>query len=84
MANTGTAAWTAWTVTWIWPGDQKITYPWNAQVTQRGANVTAVNMGYNGTVPAGGSTSFGFQGTWSSSNTPPAAFSVNCKACTIG
>ena len=84
VANTGTAAWNGWTVTWTWPGDQKITSGWNAQVSQSGANATAVNMSYNAAVPAGGSTSFGFQGTWSSSNASPTAFSVNGKACTVG
>ena len=84
LANTGTSAWNGWTATWTWPGDQKVTSAWNAQVGQSGAKVTAVNLGYNGAVPAGGSTSFGFQGTWSSSNASPTAFSVNGNACTVG
>jgi hypothetical protein len=81
VANTGTSAWTSWTVKWSFPGDQKITYAWNAQVTQSGSAVTAVNMSYNGSVPAGGSTTFGFQGTWSSSNASPTAFTVNGTTC---
>jgi len=84
LANTGTSAWTGWTATWTWPGDQKITSPWNAAVTQSGTGVTATNLGYNGNVPVGGSTSFGFQGTWSSSNASPTAFTVNGMACTVG
>jgi len=84
LTNTGTAAWNGWTVTWTWPGDQKVTSAWNAQVSQSSANATAVNLSYNAGVPAGGSTSFGFQGTWSSSNTSPTAFSVNGNACTVG
>ena len=84
VANTGTSAWNGWTVTWSWPGDQKVTSAWNAAVTQSGTGVTATNLGYNGTVAAGGSTSFGFQGTWSSSNASPTAFTVNGMACSIG
>ncbi|HEV2344854.1 MAG TPA: cellulose binding domain-containing protein [Actinocrinis sp.] len=81
IANNGTSGWTSWTVKWSFPGDQKITSAWNAQVTQSGSAVTAVNMGYNGSVPVGGSTTFGFQGTWSSSNASPTAFTVNGAAC---
>jgi endo-1,4-beta-xylanase len=33
--------------------------------------VTCVNALYNGTVPSGGSVSFGFNGTWSGSNPVP-------------
>ncbi len=84
VANTGTTAWSGWTVAWTWPGDQKVTNAWNAQVTQSGTKVTATNVSYNGAVPAGGSTSFGFQGTWSSSNASPTAFTVNGNACTVG
>lgn len=84
LSNTGTAAWTSWTAAFTFPGDQKITNAWNATVTQSGENVTAVNMSYNGGVPAGGSTSFGFQGTWSANNASPTAFTVNGVPCTTG
>ncbi|NUP53450.1 MAG: alpha-L-arabinofuranosidase [Catenulispora sp.] len=84
LANTGTSTWNGWTVTWTWPGDQKVTSPWNAAVTQSGTSVTATNLSYNGTVAAGGSTSFGFQGTWSANNASPTAFTVNGAACSVG
>jgi cellulase/cellobiase CelA1 len=82
IANAGTTPWSGWTVTFTFGGDQKITNAWNATVTQSGTKVTAVNVGYNGTVAPGASASFGFQGTWSSSSTPPTAFTVNGMACT--
>ena len=41
LANTGTTVWNGWTVTWTWPGDQKVTNAWNAQVTQSGANAAS-------------------------------------------
>jgi cellulase/cellobiase CelA1 len=81
VTNTATTPWQGWTVTFTFGGDQKITNAWNATVTQSGANVTAVNVGYNGTVAAGGSTSFGFQGNWSTSSTAPTAFAVNGTTC---
>jgi hypothetical protein len=44
--------------------------------------VTIANESYNATIPAGGSTSLGFQGTWSASDAAPTAFTVNGTACT--
>ncbi|MFD0634499.1 cellulose binding domain-containing protein [Catenulispora yoronensis] len=84
LTNTSSAAWSSWTTSWKFPGDQKITSAWNATATQTGNVATAVNMGYNGTVATGASTSFGFQGTWTSNDTDPpsSAFSVNGVACT--
>ncbi|HVV19335.1 MAG TPA: endo-1,4-beta-xylanase [Pseudonocardiaceae bacterium] len=79
--NTGTAAMSGWRLTFTFPGDQKITNAWNATVTQSGAAVTAVNANYNATIGPGGSASLGFQGTWTSNDTSPSAFSVNGTAC---
>jgi Glycosyl hydrolase family 12/Cellulose binding domain len=81
VANTSSAALNGWTLTFAFPGDQKVTSAWNATVTQSGSGVTAKSMTYNANIPAGGSTSFGFQGTWGSSNASPTAFSVNGTAC---
>jgi hypothetical protein len=69
--NTGTTATKGWKVTWTYAGSQKITNSWNGTVTQSGAAVTATNVGYNGAIPAGGSASFGFQGTYTGSNAAP-------------
>lgn len=60
--NTGTVAMNGWTVKFNYPGDQKITSAWNATATQSGQTVTAVNVGYNGTIGPGGNTAFGVQG----------------------
>jgi hypothetical protein len=82
IANTGSSALTGWTLTFAFPGDQKITNAWNATVTQSGPNVTATNLSYNATIPPSGSQSFGFQGTWTTNDTSPGSFSVNGIACT--
>ncbi|WP_426514607.1 cellulose binding domain-containing protein [Dactylosporangium sp. McL0621] len=71
MKNNGTTPISSWRVTWTWAGNQQIGSSWNAGVTSSGRTVTAVNMNYNGTIPPGGSTSFGFQGTYSGTNTAP-------------
>ncbi|MDI1461227.1 cellulose-binding domain-containing protein [Catellatospora sp. KI3] len=70
-----------WTIGWTWPGDQKITNGWNATVTQSGTAVTAVNLAYNADLAPGASLEFGMQGTWTSSNTAPTAFTVNGAPC---
>lgn len=51
-------------------------------VTQSGANMTITNASYNARVAPSGSTSPGFQGTWTSSDAAPAAFTLNGTACT--
>lgn len=71
ISNKGTAATSSWRVTWTWPGNQTITNSWNASVTQSGTGVTASNLSYNGNIPAGGSTSFGFQASYSGTNGAP-------------
>ncbi|MGC9670454.1 cellulose-binding domain-containing protein [Planosporangium sp. 12N6] len=70
-----------WALTWTYPAGQQVTSAWNATVTQSGTAVRATNVSWNGEVPAGGSTEFGFQGTWTSSNPAPTDFALNGVAC---
>lgn len=81
ISNTGTATFSGWTLSFVFPGDERITNTWNATVTQSGASVSAVNLSYNATIPPGGSQSFGFQGTWVSDDASPVTFSVNGLTC---
>ncbi|MDX2678853.1 cellulase family glycosylhydrolase [Streptomyces sp. NY05-11A] len=76
VTNTGTTALSSWKVTWTWSGAQQITNIWNASYTQTGSTVTAVNAAHNGSVPAGGSASFGFGGAPGGGGAP----SVSCTA----
>ena len=82
IANTGTTAINGWSLTFTFPGDQKITSNFNGGLSQSGENVTLTNAGYNGTIAAGASITDGFQGTWTSSDASPASFSINGAACT--
>jgi O-glycosyl hydrolase len=84
IADSGTAPISGWTLAFTFPGDQKITNGWNGTVSQSGESVTINNAGYNATIAAGGSTSLGFQGTWTNSDAAPTAFTVNGAACTTG
>ena len=82
ISNTGTSAINGWTLGFTFPGDQKITTAWNGVASQSGESVSITNASYNGTIPASGSTSLGFQGTWASSDAAPASFTLNGAACT--
>jgi endoglucanase len=81
LTNTGSSAISPWTLTWTFPGDQKISSMWTASYTQSGENVTAVNESYNATIAPSASVTIGFTGTYTSSNASPTAFSVNGTAC---
>jgi len=81
--DTGSASISTWTVKFTFGGDQTITSAWNeSSYTQTGETVTVTNAAYNGAIAPGGDTSFGFQGTWNSSDAAPTAFTVNGVACT--
>jgi endo-1,4-beta-xylanase len=81
VGNTGTSTINGWTVMFAFPGDQKVTNAWNATVTQNGNAVSATAASYNATIAPGSSTSFGFQGTWGTSDTAPTSFTLNGSPC---
>ncbi|OLF12136.1 beta-mannosidase [Actinophytocola xinjiangensis] len=84
ITNTGTSAINGWTLAFAFPGGQRVTPPgWGATYTQAAgsANVTATNVDYNATLAPGGSTSIGFNGTYSGSNPAVTAFTLNGSAC---
>jgi hypothetical protein len=83
VANTGTAAVNGWTLGFTLPSGQSITGSWNAALTGSSGAITARNAAFNGAIPAGGNTSFGFQGTYSGTFARPSSFSLNGSACTI-
>uniref|UniRef100_UPI0035A25764 cellulose binding domain-containing protein n=1 Tax=Microbispora amethystogenes TaxID=1427754 RepID=UPI0035A25764 len=56
----GSSAVNGWTVKWAWPGGQTISSLWNGVSSGSGSSVTVRNESYNGSIAAGGSTTFGF------------------------
>lgn len=80
VTNTGDPT-TAWTLEWSYAGNQQVTQGWNATITQSGTAVTAKSLSYNGTLATGGSTSFGFNGSYSGTNAVPATFKLNGVTC---
>ncbi|MFI2037933.1 cellulose binding domain-containing protein [Streptomyces bottropensis] len=83
LANTGTSAWTGWSLGWTFPDGQSVSQIWNAAHTQSGSAVTARNITWNGNVAAGSSVSFGFTGSWSGTNGRPAAFKLGDQSCAV-
>ena len=81
ITNNGTSAINGWKLGFTFPGDQAITDAWNGAESQSGENVTISNESYNATIAAGGSTSLGFQGTWTNSDAAPTSFTVNGTSC---
>ncbi|MGW0215180.1 cellulose-binding domain-containing protein [Micromonospora chokoriensis] len=77
----GDTAVSGWTATWTYAGDERVTNGWNATVSQSGSTVTARSLSYNGSIPAGGSTEFGVQGTYGSSGGAPTGFTLNGLPC---
>ncbi|MEO3860764.1 non-reducing end alpha-L-arabinofuranosidase family hydrolase [Acrocarpospora sp. B8E8] len=70
-----------WRLTWSFGAGQQITQIWNATQTQSGSAVTATNVSYNASIPSGGSTNFGFTGSWNGSNPVPTSFALNGVTC---
>ncbi|MBT3154197.1 glycoside hydrolase family 6 protein [Streptomyces sp. CHD11] len=82
VTNNGPAK-SSWAVKWSYAGNQRVTSGWNARVTQSGADVTAANESYNGSLATGSSATFGFQGSYSGSNAVPAAFTLDGVTCNV-
>ncbi|MET8764072.1 glycoside hydrolase family 48 protein [Lentzea sp. NPDC004782] len=71
-----------WNLTWTFPDGQRVTQGWNGTFTQNGAVVTVTNPDWARTLPAGGTTQVGFNGSKGATNRPPTDFAVNGVSCT--
>ncbi|MFI6408617.1 glycosyl hydrolase family 18 protein [Streptomyces sp. NPDC050548] len=81
VKNTGTSAISSWTVEWDFPSGTSVASAWDADVTNSGNHWTAKNKSYNGTIAAGASVSFGFNGAGSGS---PSNCLLNGGSCDGG
>ncbi len=73
---------TSWALTWSFGAGQQVTQAWNTTVTQSGAQVTAANASYNGSIATNANTSFGFNGSWNNTSNPvPTSFALNGVTC---
>jgi mannan endo-1,4-beta-mannosidase len=73
----GGSAISGWTVRMTFANGQTVSSAWNANVTSSGSTVTATNVTWNGALPAGTATNYGFLGNWNGTNTAPA---LTCTA----
>ena len=79
VTDTGSSPISGWTASWTYPGNQQINDLWNGVYTQSGEQVTVNNASYNGALSPGGSTTFGFTGTYSTNDNSPSTV-----ACSVG
>jgi endo-1,4-beta-xylanase len=84
ITNSGTSAINGWQLVFTLASGQTITNGWNATYSPSTGTVTATNMSYNGSLPAGGSTTIGFQATHTGNTAAPASFTLDGSACSIG
>ncbi|MDX3569236.1 cellulase family glycosylhydrolase [Streptomyces sp. ID05-47C] len=82
IRNTGTTAVKGWQLDFAFPGDQRLNQAWNARATQQGSQVRAANESWTETIPAGGTVSFGFNGSSAGTDGVPASFALNGTSCT--
>ena len=66
-----TAAVTSWKTVLTYPSGVNITQTWSSTLSAAPPVFTFTNAAWNGAIPAGGSTTFGFIGSWSGNGTPP-------------
>ncbi|MFF0300395.1 cellulose binding domain-containing protein [Streptomyces sp. NPDC004562] len=82
VRNTGSAAVDNWRLGFTLPSGQRVTNSWNADLSGSSGAVTASPAAHNARIAAGGSQTFGFQGTYSGTFTRPTGFTLNGTACT--
>jgi Endoglucanase len=73
----GSTAISQWTVNWTFTNGQTITQLWNGDLSSNGSSITVRNAPYNGSLGPNASTTFGFLGTWNSTNEVP---TLTCSA----
>ena len=81
ITNTGSSAVNGWSLVFTLPSGQSIVNGWNATYSPTSGQVTARNVSYNGAIPAGGSTTVGFQANHTGNAGTPTAFTLNGVAC---
>ncbi|MER6344730.1 cellulase family glycosylhydrolase [Streptomyces sp. NPDC001595] len=81
LRNTGTAPINGWTLAFTFANSQTITNMWGGTPTQTGAAVKVAAASWTSTIPAAGSTTIGFTGTRTTTNTAPTTFTLNGTTC---
>ncbi|MEU4236832.1 glycoside hydrolase family 48 protein [Actinoplanes sp. NPDC026619] len=72
----------SWKLEYDFPdASQKVAQGWNGVYSQSGAHVTVNNASWNGSIGTNATVGTGFNGTFTSANPVPTAFSLNGTAC---
>jgi endoglucanase len=79
IRNNGAAV-TGWSTSLRFTGNQHATNAWNGTLAAPGPTVTVTNADFNASIPTGGTASFGFQATYTGTNSPPTT-TFNGVAC---
>lgn len=82
LTNQGGQPLTGWNIQFSFPDGQKLVQSWSASMNQNGNTVTVSPVDWNRSIPAYGSTTFGFQGSYSGANSAPAVFAVTGSGIT--
>ena len=80
ITNNGPAI-TSWTLGYAYTGNQKIAQGWSGNWSQSGENITVTNASWNGSLATGGSAAIGANFSYTGTNNPPTAFTLNGAAC---
>ncbi|MCG5214973.1 glycoside hydrolase family 6 protein [Streptosporangium soli] len=80
VKNNG-AAMSSWTVSFTVGANVKLVNGWNGEWSQNGSTITVRNAAWNGNLPAGGTLTLGYNGSFSGSNPTPIGFTLNGTAC---
>ncbi|GIF53631.1 endoglucanase [Asanoa ferruginea] len=81
VRNNGASV-TGWTLTATTRGDARLTQGWSATWSQSGTQLTARPLAWNGTLPTGGSTTIGFQGSYTGTFQAPTDWRLGNTLCT--
>ncbi len=82
ITNSGSAAVTSWTVTWVYAGNQAINQSWSGNYSQSGKAVAISNASWNGSIAAGATlTGIGWNANYSGTNASPVTFYLNGVLC---
>ncbi|MER7266919.1 cellulose binding domain-containing protein, partial [Micromonospora carbonacea] len=80
----GGSALNAWSLSFGFPASAgvRLSSGWNGEWSQSGDTLLVRNVAWNGNLPANGTVSVGFQGTFSGSSLPaPSGFALNGSRC---
>lgn len=84
IRNNGAVSISGWTLRFAFPAAQTINSVWNAKATQSGRQVTVTNESWTSNIAAGGTVSFGLNGSSvQGTNGVPETFTLNAIPCAV-